>query len=74
MNSSGEVAHGGSSTLSTQVPSSWCPNLYSLSLDNISGKKNSSGISSCREGKMNRVKTKFIRKRVYDDIAAVRKS
>lgn len=47
MNSSGEVAHGGNSTLSTEVPSSWCPNLYSLSLDNISGRKNSSGINSC---------------------------
>lgn len=46
MNSSGDVAHGGSSTLPTEVPSSWYPNLYSLSLDSISGKKNSSGISS----------------------------
>ncbi|KAE9534549.1 hypothetical protein AGLY_008639 [Aphis glycines] len=36
------IAHGGNSTLSTEVPSSWCPNLYSLSLDNISGRKNSS--------------------------------
>lgn len=54
INSSGEEAHGGNSTLPTEVPSSWCPNLYSLSLDNISGKKNSSGINSYKK-KNNRI-------------------
>lgn len=59
-NCSGDEAHGGSSTLPTDVPSSCSPNSKPFSLISISGRKNNSGISSWKKTRYGRLDRRVV--------------